>query len=152
MLFTHGNPKSQKYFIGAVEKLIELNKDTLLSKVPIILKAMYDHDVIEEEVLLDWGKKVSKEYVSKETAAEIHAKAQPFLKWLQEAEVEETTEEEEEDGDVEFDIRAKSESLKAQEAKKAVDNQPVVAEAPMTAEAGKEEEDDESDLPDIDNL
>ena len=115
-------------------------------------QAMYDHDVIEEEVLLDWGKKVSKKYVSKETAAEIHAKAQPFLKWLQEAEVEETTEEEEEDGDVEFDIRAKSESLKAQEAKKAVDNQPVVAEAPMTAEAGKEEEDDESDLPDIDNL
>ncbi|MPC23963.1 Eukaryotic translation initiation factor 5 [Portunus trituberculatus] len=151
MLFTHGNPKSQKYFIGAVEKLIELNKDTLLSKVPIIFKAMYDHDVIEEEVLLDWGKKVSKKYVSKETAAEIHAKAQPFLKWLQEAEVEETTEEEEEDGNVEFDVRAKSESLKEQEAKKAVDNQPVVAEAPKTAEPGEEEEDDESDL-DIDNL
>lgn len=151
VLFTHGNPKSQKYFIGAVEKLIELNKDTLLSKVPIIFKAMYDHDVIEEEVLLDWGKKVSKKYVSKETASEIHAKAQPFLKWLQEAEVEETTEEEEEDGDVEFDIRAKSESLKEQEAKKAVDNQPVVAEAPKTAGPGGEDEDDESDL-DIDNL
>ena len=61
------------------------------------LQAMYDYDVIEEEVLLDWGKKVSKKYVSKETAAEIHAKAQPFLKWLQEAEEEETTEEEEEE-------------------------------------------------------
>lgn len=67
-------------------------------------QAMYDHDVIEEEVLLDWGKKISKKYVSKETAAEIHAKAQPFLKWLQEAEEEETTEEEEEDGDVEVSV------------------------------------------------
>ena len=48
-------------------------------------------------MFFDWGKKVSKKYVSKETAQEIHEKAQPFLKWLQEAEVEETTEEEEDD-------------------------------------------------------
>lgn len=153
VLFTHGNPKSQKYFIGAVEKLIELNKDTLLSKVPMIFKAMYDHDVIEEEVLLDWGKKVSKKYVSKETAAEIHAKAQPFLKWLQEAEEEETTEEEEEDGDVEFDVCARNESLKEQEAKKAADTKPVVAEAPKNSGSGddQEDDDDDSDL-DIDNI
>lgn len=52
---------------------------------------------------------------------------------------------------LQFDIRAKSESLKEQEAKKAVDNQPVVAEAPKTAGPGGEDEDDESDL-DIDNL
>ncbi|XP_050690968.1 eukaryotic translation initiation factor 5-like [Eriocheir sinensis] len=162
LLFTHGNPKSQKYFIGAVEKLIELNKDSLLSKVPVIFKAMYDHDVIEEEVLLDWGKKVSKKYVSKETAAEIHAKAQPFLKWLQEAEEEETTEEEEDDGDVEvnveFDARALNQSLKEQEAKLAADTKPVVAEAPKIngsgedqADDGDDDDDDDSDL-DIDNL
>ncbi|KAK3858661.1 hypothetical protein Pcinc_035167 [Petrolisthes cinctipes] len=149
LLFTHGNPKSQKYFIGAVEKLIEVNKDQLLAKVPIIFKAMYDHDVIEEETLLDWGKKVSKKYVSKETALEIHAKAQPFLKWLQEAEEEETTEEEEEDSPVSFDIYAKNDSLKEQEAKKALDTKPLVAEVPNMEE--EEEEEDDSDL-DIDNL
>lgn len=38
LLFTHGNPKSQKYFLGAVEKLIELKKEQLLPKVPVILK------------------------------------------------------------------------------------------------------------------
>nr|XP_053640095.1 eukaryotic translation initiation factor 5-like [Cherax quadricarinatus] len=153
LLFTHGNPKSQKYFIGAVEKLIELNKDLLLPKVPMILKAMYDHDIVEEEVLLDWGKKISKKYVTKETAAEIHAKAQPFLKWLQEAEEEETTEEEEDD--VEFDPRALSQSLKEQEAKIAGDTKPIVAEAPKIVGPGEEDEDDDddddSDL-DIDNL
>lgn len=153
LLFTHGNPKSQKYFIGAVEKLIELNKDLLIAKVPIIFKAMYDHDIVEEEVLLDWGKKVSKKYVTKETAAEIHAKAQPFLKWLQEAEEEESSDEEEDDGDVAFDPRALNQSLKEQEAKIAGDVKPIIAEAPKIVAPGEEddEDDDDSDL-DIDNL
>lgn len=46
---------------------------------------------------------VSKKYVSKELAKEIHAKAEPFVKWLKEAEEEsegsEEEEEEEEDAD-----------------------------------------------------
>jgi len=149
LLFTHGNPKSQKYFLGAIEKLVELKKDILLSKVPVILKAMYDHDIVEEEVLLDWGKKVSKKYVSKEVAADIHAKAQPFLKWLQEAEEEETTEEEEDDDDVEieYDDRARAQSLKEQESKNAGEAKPLVAETAVA----EEEEDDDSDV-DIDNI
>ncbi|XP_047476359.1 eukaryotic translation initiation factor 5-like [Penaeus chinensis] len=154
LLFTHGNPKSQKYFLGAVEKLIELKKEQLLPKVPVILKAMYDHDVVEEEVLLDWGKKTSKKYVSKEVAAEIHAKAQPFLRWLQEAEEEETTEEEEEDDvEIEYDDRARAQSLKEQENKNLGEAKPIVAEAPKIVAPGddEEEDDDESDL-DIDNI
>jgi len=45
------------------------------------LKAFYDEDILEEEVLLDWGKKVSKKYVSKELSEQLHKKAEPFLKW-----------------------------------------------------------------------
>lgn len=52
---------------------------------------------------------VSKKYVSKELAKEIHAKAAPFLKWLKEAEEEsegsEEEEEEEEDENVEVSDR-----------------------------------------------
>lgn len=48
---------------------------------------------------------VSKKYVSKELAKEIHAKAAPFVKWLKEAEEEsegsDEEEEEEEDENVE---------------------------------------------------
>ena len=95
LLFTNGNTKSQKYLLGALEKLIDIKKDVLLAKVPIILKTLYDHDIVEEEVLLEWGKKASKKYVSKEMALEIHQKAEPFLKWLQEAEEEDSSEEEE---------------------------------------------------------
>lgn len=44
---------------------------------------------------------VSKRYVSKEIGQEIHAKAEPFLKWLKEAEEEESEEEESEEETVE---------------------------------------------------
>lgn len=49
---------------------------------------------------------VSKKYVSKELAKEIHAKAAPFVKWLKEAEEEsEGSEEEEEDDDENVEVR-----------------------------------------------
>lgn len=44
---------------------------------------------------------MSKKYVSKELAKEIHAKAEPFVKWLKEAEEESEGSEEEEDDNVE---------------------------------------------------
>ena len=149
ILFTHGNPKVQKYLIGAIEKLIKVKKETLLAKTPLIFEALYDNDVIEEEVLLDWGKKVSKNYVDNEVALDIHARAQPFLKWLQEAEEEE--EDDEDDIEIDFDDKAPSKSLKEQEAS-TLDTEPnmAVAEAPKIQVSGEVESDD--DDVDIDNL
>lgn len=63
---------------------------------------------------------VSKKYVSKETSSQIHEKAAPFIKWLQEAE-EESSEEEEENGeDVEvvYATDAGREKILAEEKKK----------------------------------
>lgn len=54
---------------------------------------------------------MSKKYVSKELAKEIHAKAAPFVKWLKEAEEESEgseEEEEEEDENVEVSDRCSS--------------------------------------------
>lgn len=57
---------------------------------------------------------VSKKYVSKELAKEIHAKAAPFVKWLKEAEEEsegsDDEEEEEEDENVEVSVDPDSSS------------------------------------------
>merc|ERR1712088_596632 len=89
--FTHENPKGQKYLIGGIEKTVESFEATLLPKVPHIFKELFEEDVLEEEVILEWAKKVSKKNVSKELAQKIHDKAAPFIKWLQEAE-EETSE------------------------------------------------------------
>lgn len=50
---------------------------------------------------------VSKKYVPKELAKEIHAKAAPFVKWLKEAEEEsEGSDEEEEEDDENVEVMA----------------------------------------------
>uniref|UniRef100_A0A1B6MII3 Eukaryotic translation initiation factor 5 n=1 Tax=Graphocephala atropunctata TaxID=36148 RepID=A0A1B6MII3_9HEMI len=111
--FTHDDPRAQKYLLGGVEQVISLHKDSLLPKVPAIFKIMYDMDILEEKVLLDWGSKVSKKYVSKELSQEIHSKAEPFLTWLKVAEEEEeSSEDEEDDLEIEYDDRAKATPLK----------------------------------------
>lgn len=60
---------------------------------------------------MEWASKVSKKYVSKEIATQIHEKAKPFVQWLQEAEEEEDSSEES-DFEVEYNDRAKVEPLK----------------------------------------
>lgn len=104
--FTHQNKKAQRYLLGGLEQLIgNVYHDTLVPKVPHIFKTFYDLDILEEEIILEWGAKVSKKYVAKEIAKEIHEKAQPFIKWLAEAE-EESSEEDEDDVEIVYDERA----------------------------------------------
>lgn len=97
--FCHNNKKAQKYLLGGFECLVKLYQTPLLPRVPIILKDLYDADLLEEDVIIAWAEKVSKKYVSKELAKEIHAKAEPFVKWLKEAEEESEGSEEEENDD-----------------------------------------------------
>lgn len=134
--FTHENPKSQKYLLGGIEQLVgNVHRDTLLPKVPHILKAFYDLDIIDEEVILEWAIKPSKKYVSKEISQEIHNKAEPFIKWLKEAE--EDSEESEED---ELEIVYSKSGKVGTETKTT-----PVASAPTTA-AKQVEDDDDLDI------
>lgn len=112
--FTHEDSKAQRYLIGGIEQVIALHKDVLLPKVSAILKLLYDTDILEEKVLLEWSGKASKKYVSKELSQEIHNKAEPFIKWLREAEEEDESdsEEDEDDLEIEYDDRAKASPLK----------------------------------------
>lgn len=109
--FTHNDEKAQKYMLGGVEQIIALHSN-LLEKVAIILKLFYDTDLLDEKIILDWSSKISKKYVSKEVAQQIHDKAAPFIKWLKEAE-EESEDSEEDDDVVGFDDRANVNSLKS---------------------------------------
>jgi len=110
--FTLDNKKAQKSLLGGIECIIQLHSDALLPKVSNIFKALYDLDIVEEETILDWGKRVSKKHVSKEISAAIHEKAQPFLKWLQEAE--EDSEDSDEGLEIEYDDRARVNDLTSQ--------------------------------------
>merc|ERR1719412_3379572 len=109
--FTNGNQKAQKYLIGGIECLIAAREALLLPKATAIFKAFYDYDVIDEEVILEWGKKVRKKYVSKELSEKIHEKVKPFITWLKEAE-EEESDESDEDVELEFDERVHSSGIK----------------------------------------
>ena len=56
--FTHENQKAQKYLLGGIEKTVEVHEAVLMPRVPHILKALYEEDILEEEVLFEWAKKV----------------------------------------------------------------------------------------------
>uniref|UniRef100_A0A673HXX0 Eukaryotic translation initiation factor 5 n=1 Tax=Sinocyclocheilus rhinocerous TaxID=307959 RepID=A0A673HXX0_9TELE len=115
--FCHNDKKAQKYLLGGFECLVKLHQSQLLPRVPIILKDFYDADLLEEDVILTWAEKVSKKYVSKELAKEIHAKAAPFVKWLKEAEEESEgseAEEEEDDENVEVVYSSSARELKVE--------------------------------------
>uniref|UniRef100_A0A8D3DA76 Eukaryotic translation initiation factor 5 n=1 Tax=Scophthalmus maximus TaxID=52904 RepID=A0A8D3DA76_SCOMX len=120
--FCHNNKKAQKYLLGGFECVVKLHKVQLLSRVPIILKDLYDADMLDEDVIFAWAEKVSKKYVSKELAKEIHAKAAPFVKWLKEAEEESEgseEEEEEEEENVEVVYSSSARELKVETVKPA---------------------------------
>nr|KAG5702136.1 hypothetical protein BaRGS_010402 [Batillaria attramentaria] len=101
--FCEDNPKAQKYLLGGLEMLMGREyAASLMPKVAHILKAFYDLDILDEEVILDWAQKVSKKYVSKEVAQQLRDKAKPFIDWLEQAEEEDDEEDEEEEDEETF--------------------------------------------------
>jgi translation initiation factor 5 len=83
------NPRAEKSLLGGLERFVGLTHPELIAQVPKILLAFYNGDVLTEEALLKWGsKKSSSRFVDKETSRKVRKAAQPFLKWLEEAEEE----------------------------------------------------------------
>ncbi|KAK0408362.1 hypothetical protein QR680_003909 [Steinernema hermaphroditum] len=105
--FTANDQKAQKYLLGGIEQLIANNKDALLPKTAHIIKALYDLDIVTEEVIVAWGEKPSSKYVKKELSRQIIDKAAVIINWLKEAD-EESEEEDESDDEVGFDERART--------------------------------------------
>lgn len=85
--------------MGGTERLIgTLGKEhpEMFDKIVKILQLYYHYDLISEEVVTKWGTKASKKYVDLATSKKVRKAAEPFLKWLAEAEEEESSEEEDE--------------------------------------------------------
>lgn len=101
--FTLNDKKAQRYLMGGLEQVIAMHKDQLMNKVPGLLKLLYDLDILNEAAIIEWSDKVSKKYVSKDMSQEIHDKAAPFIKWLKEADTEESESDEASDDDVEIE-------------------------------------------------
>ena len=78
--------KHQKSLLGGLERFVGLIHPDLVPSVLKILMEFYQSDVLEEEVITQWGTHVSKKYVDRETSKKVRKASEPFLKWLEEAE------------------------------------------------------------------
>ena len=85
--------KHQKALLGGIERLVGLDHPDLIPSVPKVLMALYQVDVLEEDVVTQWGTHVSKKYVDKETSKKVRKASEPFLKWLAEADDDESEDE-----------------------------------------------------------
>lgn len=86
--------------MGGTERLIgSLSSEDpdMLPQIVKILQLYYHHDLISEEVVTKWGTHASKKYTDKNTSRKIRQAAKPFLDWLEEAESEEDSEEEDDE-------------------------------------------------------
>merc|ERR1719266_111225 len=146
--FTNNNQKAQKYLLGGIECLIAARENLLLPKATAIFKAFYDHDIIEEEVILDWGKKVSKKYVSKALSEKIHEKVKPFLTWLKEAE-EDSSEESDGEVELEFDERVHASGIKEKKEEPIKNGKVEEKKEEVTANGNEDDDDDDLDIDDI---
>lgn len=80
-----GSKSHEKALLGGIERLIGLTYPEKIPAVPKILFKLYDEDLISEETVTNWGTKVSKKYVDKETSKKVRKAAKPFLEWLEQA-------------------------------------------------------------------
>ncbi|KAK3379442.1 domain found in IF2B/IF5-domain-containing protein [Lasiosphaeria ovina] len=91
--------RHQKAVLGGTERLIgQLSADNadIYAQVPKILELYYESDIVSEPIIMKWGTKASRKYADLATSKKVRKAAEPFLKWLAEAESEEDEEEEEE--------------------------------------------------------
>ena len=65
------------------------------SFINVYKQKLYDLDIAEEDVILTWGKKPSKRYVTKKLSADLIKNSEKVLEWLREAETESEEESEE---------------------------------------------------------
>ncbi|KAH8674076.1 domain found in IF2B/IF5-domain-containing protein [Xylariales sp. PMI_506] len=91
--------RHEKALLGGLERLLAkegkshpklLTPDVISNK---ILYQLYDKELISEDFIKKWGSKASKKYCDLSTSREIRRGAEPFIKWLDEAD-EESSEEE----------------------------------------------------------
>ena len=93
---TEGFPPLQVSVINAVVRLCAATP-ALMKAAPLILKNLYDNDVIEDDAVAAWATSTGVQGVDEEAEALFRAKAQPFVTWVAEADEGSSSEEEDDD-------------------------------------------------------
>jgi translation initiation factor 5 len=83
---TNGNKIMERHLIAALE-VICMDKP---KNFPVLIKQLYDEDALDEEGILEWADEGRSEYtlakLDEETRAMLRGEAEPVVVWLQEAE------------------------------------------------------------------
>lgn len=77
--------KHQKSLLGGIERFVGVDHPGLVPAVPKILMAFYQIDALEEDLIVQWGTHVSRKYVDRDVSKRVRKAADPFIKWLAEA-------------------------------------------------------------------
>jgi len=74
--------------MGCFEELLGVIEPRLLPRTPIILQALYESEVLDEETILAWhiSPPESSFMVNKKVAMDVRKKATKFVEWLKAAE------------------------------------------------------------------
>ena len=80
-----GEEGSQLLLLGAIEELCGKSNPTAVKEVALVLKALYDADVLEEEYIVKWYEEGS---TRGNKNSPIWRNVKPFTEWLQNAESE----------------------------------------------------------------
>lgn len=76
---------SQMVLLHAIESFSAKANPQAAKEVPLVLKALYDEDVLEEEIILEW---YNQGLVAGNKSSQIWKIVKPFIEWLQNAESE----------------------------------------------------------------
>lgn len=87
--------RHEKAFLGGIERFVGKDKPNLIPQVSPILLQCYQNDLVSEEVAKAWGSKASKKYVDLSTSKKVRKSAEKFIEWLENAESESESEDEE---------------------------------------------------------
>eukprot|EP00558_Chaetoceros_sp_UNC1202_P002487 CAMPEP_0197243180 /NCGR_PEP_ID=MMETSP1429-20130617/8702_1 /TAXON_ID=49237 /ORGANISM="Chaetoceros sp., Strain UNC1202" /LENGTH=410 /DNA_ID=CAMNT_0042703341 /DNA_START=398 /DNA_END=1630 /DNA_ORIENTATION=+ len=84
---TQGNPIMQRHLISAIEGVNTSTEGLEPKFFPVMLKQMFDEDLLEEKVILDWAFDGRSEYtldsVTEDQRANLRGQAEPVITWLQ---------------------------------------------------------------------
>ena len=91
LVATDANKFMARHLIGAVEDFCGFRVPALKKFFPVLLKQLYDEDILEEEVILDWAQQgvtyeFSPQSMNSEQVKELRVLADQFINWLEEAE------------------------------------------------------------------
>jgi len=89
-----GNLTMERHVIAAVEGVYANNTNTF----PVVLKQLYDNDILQEDTILEWAGDGRTEYtldtINEESRALLRSAAEPVVNWLEQADSDEESDEE----------------------------------------------------------